>query len=75
MDKNKKILFEDEEYNNFEELNNENNYDQDEHDEHFQYFENTIDIINKELINYIESKYIPLGEYLNKDELNIFLSL
>ena len=76
MDKNnKKIIFEDEEYNVYD-LNNENNNyeEEDNYYENIEYFENTINIIHNELINYIESKSLTLGEYLNKDKLNMLLS-
>jgi len=78
MDKNiKKIIINDEE-NILEDLNNENNeYEKQIEDEYekLEYFENTIDIIHKELIYYIENKSITVGEYLKKDKLNMFLSL
>lgn len=72
---NKKSIFQEEEYE-FDNLSN--NYNQDEDDNYFEnieYIENTINIIHKELIYYIESKSLPIGEYLNKDKLNTLLSL
>jgi len=78
MDKNNKKIIVNEEENIFNDLDNENyEYEKEIEDEYenLEYFENTIDIIHKELIYYIESKSITLGEYLNKDKLNMFLSL
>ena len=78
MDKNIKKRIVNDEENTFDDLNNENDeYEKQIEDdyENLEYFENTIDIIHKELIYYIENKSITLGEYLNKDKLNMFLSL
>lgn len=78
MDKNNKKIIINEEENNFDDLNDENDdYEKHIEDdyENLEYFENTVDIIHKELIYYIENKSITLGEYLNKNNLRKFLSL
>jgi uncharacterized membrane-anchored protein len=78
MDKNNKKIIVNEEENIFNDLDNENyEYEKEIEDEYenLEYFENTIDIIHKELIYYIENKSITVGEYLKKDKLNMFLSL
>jgi hypothetical protein len=79
MDKNNKKIIINEEENNFDDLNDENDDDYEKQIEdnykNLEYFENTVDIIHKELICYIENKSITLGEYLNKNNLRKFLSL
>jgi len=79
MDKNNKKIIINEEENNYDDLNYENDDDYEKQIEdnykNLEYFENTVDIIHKELICYIENKSITLGEYLNKNNLRKFLSL
>jgi len=81
MDKNnknnKKIIINEEE-NTFDDENHDYEKQIEDDLENFknlEYFENTVDIIHKELIYYIENKSITLGEYLNKNNLSKFLSL
>jgi len=72
MDKNKKqiILQEDEDilYNDSDNKYNINEDEEDKCSENIEYFENTLNIIHKELIYYIENECLTIGEYLNKED-------
>jgi hypothetical protein len=70
---NKKI-FPNEDYNSID-VDNQKNYDSDDDKEIFDeyYQDNSISFIEEELVKYIETNFIPLCEYINKDNLEKFL--
>ncbi len=69
---NKKISYDDD---IIDKDNEDNEYNSDEEEELFDeyYQDNSINFVEEELVKYVESNFIPLCEYINKDNLEKFL--
>ena len=75
--KNKNLFIDDYISENDDEFENINTNDDNEYDyeyENYQHLINTIELIQKEILNYVEKKSIPLCEYLSNDNIEIFIT-
>lgn len=77
--KNKNLYIDDynsEDDNEFENTNIQNTHDDElEYEyENYQHLINTCELIQKELLNYVEKKNITLCEYLSVDNIEMFIT-